>query len=72
MERNILYIKNMVCDRCILAVKEVLTQNNIPVREITLGEVEIEKVLSPEEEININRSLATLGFQLIGTGRAGW
>jgi AraC family transcriptional regulator len=66
MERNILYIKNMVCDRCILAVKEVLTQNNIPVREITLGEVEIEKVLSPEEEIKINRSLSTLGFQLIG------
>lgn len=66
MNKNILYIKNMVCDRCILAVKEVLKQLEIPVREISLGEVEIDKDLSPIEEKNINIALANLGFQLIG------
>lgn len=56
----------MVCDRCILAVKEVLKQYDIPVWEIALGEVEIGKVLTPEEENNIKKALATIGFQLIG------
>ena len=55
----------MVCDRCILAVKEVLKQYDIPVREIALGEVEIDRDLSPEEENYIKTALDNLGFQLI-------
>ena len=32
-----LYIKNMVCDRCIMAVKSVLEQNGIAFRTVSLG-----------------------------------
>lgn len=56
----------MVCDRCILAVKDVLKQYDIDVRHIALGEVELERDLSPAEERNINKALDNLGFQLIG------
>lgn len=66
MEKNILYIKNMVCDRCILAVKEVMEKNHIPLLNIALGEVEIERKLSSNEENNIKDHLHKLGFQIIG------
>ncbi|MCM4161024.1 helix-turn-helix transcriptional regulator [Antarcticibacterium flavum] len=66
MNKNVLYIKNMVCDRCILAVKEVMEKNHIPLHNITLGEVEIERKLSPDEENILNQHLDKLGFQLIG------
>lgn len=56
----------MVCDRCILAVKDLLLQHKIPVQEITLGEVELEKRLSKDEKKNISKDLDNLGFQLIG------
>lgn len=66
MNKNVLYIKNMVCDRCILAVREVLENSNIPVQQIMLGEVVMEKMLSPVEEKEVEDKLAKLGFELIG------
>ncbi|MBM4161581.1 MAG: helix-turn-helix domain-containing protein [Ignavibacteria bacterium] len=65
-----LYIKNMVCDRCIRVVKEELQQLNLDVRSVVLGEV---VVSGNARELPMERIRAVLeenGFQLIEDRRA--
>lgn len=60
-----LYIKNMVCPRCITAVRNELEKAGINVLLVELGEAEIKNELSPEELQHVDRSLQALGFELI-------
>ncbi|WP_294824728.1 AraC family transcriptional regulator [uncultured Flavobacterium sp.] len=60
-----LYIKNMVCPRCITAVRSELEKAGISVISVELGETEIQNDLSPEELRYIGQSLQSLGFELI-------
>ncbi len=60
-----LYIKNMVCDRCIMVVQDFLQQMGLSVKNIQLGDVEIETGLTPEQKIFIKEKLESLGFELI-------
>jgi len=60
-----LYIKNMVCPRCIKVVREELTKLGLDVRNVLLGEVEIgagPKQLPTEK---IRHVLEENGFELI-------
>lgn len=34
-----IYIKGMVCDRCILSIREVMKELNLPITHVSLGEV---------------------------------
>ncbi len=60
-----LFIKNMVCNRCILAVRDILKGMNFPVTRIGLGEVELEKELNEKEKQLLKNKLETLGFELL-------
>ncbi|MEN7547693.1 AraC family transcriptional regulator [Rapidithrix thailandica] len=60
-----LHIKNMVCDRCILVVRQVLEQAHLDVRHISLGEVEISGEISPAQREQLTQQLEALGFELI-------
>lgn len=60
-----LYIKNMVCNRCIRAVTQVLCDLNIAHEDVLLGEVALKKELTGEETIQLKAQLADLGFELI-------
>src|SRR5690606_34470378 len=60
-----LYIKNMVCHRCVLAVQHLLDQMGIQARQVNLGEVILEEPLSPEKSAQIKEELVSLGFELI-------
>ena len=60
-----LFIKNMVCDRCKLAVKNELVKNQIPYKGIELGEVELETPLSQKQFLTFKNSIEQLGFELI-------
>lgn len=60
-----LLIKNMVCGRCMMTVKDILHKQNIPFENVTLGEVELTKKLSAEETKNLQASLNKVGFELI-------
>ncbi|MEX6690718.1 AraC family transcriptional regulator [Danxiaibacter flavus] len=60
-----LYIKNMVCNRCKTAVKEVLAHNGIEPITVDLGEVEVKQVPSNEKLIKISDELKHLGFEVI-------
>ena len=60
-----LFIKNMVCPRCIMAVEDVLRKLNIHFLDIKLGEVIIQKELDKKELAELDRELDKLGFELL-------
>ncbi|MDF2191645.1 AraC family transcriptional regulator [Paraflavitalea sp. CAU 1676] len=60
-----LYIKNMVCDRCVLVVQQQLDKQGIAYTNIQLGEVELPQV-PPEDQLqSLRTSLQSLGFELL-------
>ncbi len=62
---SILYIRNMVCNRCIKVVEEEFGKLGLQIKNISLGEVVVETPLN-EEMINKIRSvLIENGFELI-------
>lgn len=62
----LLYIKNMVCPRCIDSVKDLFQELNIPVDGIVLGQVELKTELSDENKLLLNKKLIARGFELLG------
>ena len=65
MENTTLYIKNMVCNRCIRVVREELEQLGFTIEAIELGEVIIRGILSGEGLMAIEKALLSNGFELI-------
>lgn len=60
-----LYIKNMVCSRCILVVRQELEKLGIASCSITLGEVETLAPIPQEKLQVLEKNLSTLGFELL-------
>jgi AraC family transcriptional regulator len=60
-----LYIKNMVCRRCISAVENQLKKNGIEPLHIQLGEVIVKDNLTQEQSKILNSELKELGFELL-------
>ncbi|UZT98225.1 AraC family transcriptional regulator [Chryseobacterium fluminis] len=60
-----IFIKNMVCGRCISAVSAIFIENNIQIKSIGLGEVELETRI-PEQQLEvIEKILIKTGFERI-------
>ncbi|MGM9701186.1 MAG: helix-turn-helix domain-containing protein [Prevotella sp.] len=66
---TILHIKNMVCPRCVMAVKEILDSFGFAVQQVTLGTAMIADTLSNEEKEAVADRLHTMGFELIADPR---
>jgi AraC-like DNA-binding protein len=60
-----LYIKNMVCGRCEVAVKAELEKMELPVISIQLGEIELSRELAEDETESLADNLKNLGFELL-------
>ena len=60
-----LYIKNMVCSRCRMAVQAELEKAGLHPLTVELGEVEIGSQPSREQLQRLDGSLRKLGFELI-------
>lgn len=60
-----LYIRNMVCNRCIKVVEEEFEKLGLKIKNISLGEVKIENVLSDKMTAKIRTVLNDNGFELI-------
>ncbi len=61
-----IYIKNMVCNRCIAFVKAELKQLGYQKVNVTLGEIDFEKKeLLDAEILKINAALLPHGFKII-------
>lgn len=75
METGKIHIKNMVCPRCIMSVREIFRKNGIEPAEVDLGTVTLdseaqEKIASGDAIIRkIKRSLEELGFEMIDDKR---
>ena len=64
-----LYIKNMVCDRCKMAVSQTLQQLDLHPTKVELGEVSIEEDLSLSQRSTLRTALKELGFELLDDRR---
>lgn len=60
-----LFIKNMVCNRCIMVVQNELDKLGLDVKNIKLGEVVLNNGLTDEEKNKLKEVLIPLGFELI-------
>ncbi len=60
-----LYIKNMVCNRCILVVKQLLAALNLPIESVELGEVKLIKPATEKQLRQLNKQLKSVGFELL-------
>jgi AraC family transcriptional regulator len=58
-------IKNMVCPRCIEAVRESLEILKIPFESIELGKVSLDNPLSTDQYIKLSVLLESRGFELL-------
>ncbi|TAN10832.1 MAG: AraC family transcriptional regulator [Chitinophagaceae bacterium] len=67
---QILHIKNMVCDRCIKAVKAVLSGQDIEIENIQLGEVKLRKPVAESQIPALETALRAEGFELIDDKRS--
>jgi AraC-like DNA-binding protein len=65
MESKKLFIKNMVCDRCKMAVQSVLEKNSIPFTNIELGEVDLGENVTADKLLQFQSDISALGFELI-------
>ncbi|OYX82995.1 MAG: AraC family transcriptional regulator [Flavobacteriales bacterium 32-34-25] len=59
------YIKNMVCSRCEMAVRTVFEKMEIPILSMQLGEVEISENLDENQKQLLSENLKALGFELL-------
>jgi len=64
-----LYIKNMVCPRCIKAVEQVFQTVGAKVEHVQLGEVLLQNLLSSKQLEAIGAQLNELGFELLDDNR---
>ena len=65
-----LYIKNMVCNRCIAAVETLLRRHSLRPISVRLGEAEIEaQCLSKEQQEVLREALLGAGFEMIDDER---
>lgn len=64
-----LYIKNMVCRRCVMAVEKTFLDAGYIVQKIELGEVTIADT-TPEAVAQLDIALRKLGFEIIDSRRS--
>ncbi|WP_340063703.1 AraC family transcriptional regulator [Ascidiimonas aurantiaca] len=62
---NKIHIKNMVCPRCIEAVKTVFAQQKIRINYVKLGEVETSSPISENAKNSLAKVLKSKGFEIL-------
>lgn len=60
-----LFVKNMVCNRCVMVVRQILEELNIRPLSVILGEVELEKELDKAQFQSLKERLIAVGFELL-------
>lgn len=70
MGKSVLYIKNMVCDRCKLVVRQELEKRGIHPEKLALGEVTLKEAIAPDVQKELDEALLTLGFERIDDRKA--
>jgi len=66
----LIYIKNMVCPRCIVSVKEALDQLELSYSSVELGEIGLDSLPSLYQKNQLAESLKSRGFELLEEGKS--
>ncbi len=69
MTDNIVYVKNMVCRRCIMTVTNVFEENGITPTQVELGKVFLSEPLERAKMDSIRKHLEEYGFEVIDDRR---
>jgi AraC family transcriptional regulator len=64
-----LYIKNMVCNRCIMVVEQELKKLDIEGGKVTLGEIEIATEIPKNNLEQLRNNLDAVGFELLDNSK---
>ena len=66
-----MYIKNMVCNRCVMAVSQILENQGLHPEKVALGEVTIkEDHLTDKQKTDLDAALISVGFERIDDRKA--
>lgn len=68
MNKNVLFIKNMVCRSCKVLVTESLDRLHLPFKKVSLGEVILQRPLKADEKRELQQELRKNGFGIL-TGK---
>jgi len=60
-----LLVKNMVCNRCVLSVEDILNKASIPYNKVLFGEIHLKRELTQKQKDNLTAELNKVGFELI-------
>ncbi|MGY6522600.1 MAG: helix-turn-helix domain-containing protein [Mongoliitalea sp.] len=58
-------IKNMVCPRCVMAVKSIAQDMNLAIQEVRLGSLVLNNSLTAEEANALEKRLQAIGFEVL-------
>lgn len=64
-----IYVKNMVCDRCVMVVRDILGRVGAGDALVELGEVTLAGPLPDEKRAELARELHAVGFEVIDDRR---
>ena len=65
MINEVIYIKNMVCNRCIMVVEQIFLRSNIIPVKVTLGQVFLSKKILDSEKEWVKIELGKIGLAFI-------
>jgi len=65
-----IYIKNMVCNRCIMAVSNIFHEAGVSETEVQLGKVSVKESISEEKLTQIEDQLKAVGFEFINDSKS--
>lgn len=65
MKETVFYIKNMVCDRCKMAVEKVFQDVGLTPEDIDLGVAKVKEEVSETQLAEVKARLEKLGFELL-------
>ena len=71
MAPRLLLVKNMVCSRCVLAVEDILSRNEIPFQKVVFGEIHLTNEISQSQKDVLIAALGNIGFELIDNHLSG-
>ena len=69
-QNKYIYIKNMVCNRCVAAVVQLLEQVGIQYQAVQLGEVLLKEMPSAEQLAQLRAALDRMGFSLLDDSKS--
>lgn len=71
MEPTTILVKNMVCQRCVMAVESILEAGQLSFQKVTFGEIHLADALSEEQKKYLKESLGKVGFEMIDSQTGG-